>query len=440
MSGVQDLAERLLAAGESPPRAGRDPVNLPMIRNWLEALGDANPAYERDGVAPPAMIQVWTMRGLPPGVTAPEGEPGAGDPLGEMSVALDAAGFPNVVATDSEQEYHRPLRVGEQVSVRSRLESVTGPKRTSLGEGWFVTTRSTWFSGAEPVATMRFRILKYRNISGASRPDTAGLGTATDEGPATGEGPAAGGARAGVGGGAALRPVVTADTAFFWDGTAAGELRIQRCGECGALRHPPGPACPRCGALKQEHTVAAGTGTVHSFVVCHHPPVPGRRAPWTVGLIDLTEGVRMVGEVRSARPIAIGDPVRAEIVDGLPVWRPGVPVLEPLTLAVTPTLIISAALATRDLQDVHHDRDAAVRRGGRDIFLNILTTTGLVQRYVTDRLPGAVVRGVSIRLGTPCFAYDTLTFTGEVYPGGVVEVVGRTESGAHVTGKVQVST
>ncbi|MEV6302317.1 acyl dehydratase [Actinoplanes sp. NPDC051861] len=121
-------------------------------------------------------------------------------------------------------------------------------------------------------------------------------------------------------------------------------------------------------------------------------------------------------------------------------WRADVPVLPVWTLDVTPTVIISTALATRDFQNVHHDRDAAVRLGGRDIFVNILTTTGLVQRYVTDWAgPGCDVRSVAIRLGAPCFAYDTLTFTGELVSDGVVAVVGRTPSGVHVTGTVGIA-
>jgi uncharacterized OB-fold protein len=202
------------------------------------------------------------------------------------------------VATNSEQEYYRYLRPGEQLTVRSSLEGVTGPKQTALGEGWFVTTRSTWYAGDEAVAAMRFRVLKFR--------PTAPEGTA----------------------GEVLRPVVTADTAFFWDGTARGELRIQRCGGCGALRHPPGPMCPACGADKPEYVLAAGTGEVYSYVVHHHPPVPGHQAPFVVALVQLTEGVRMVGELLGADPeqVRIGMPVRAEFakVDGdltLPAWR-----------------------------------------------------------------------------------------------------------------------
>ncbi|WP_436536846.1 acyl dehydratase [Actinoplanes sp. HUAS TT8] len=102
-------------------------------------------------------------------------------------------------------------------------------------------------------------------------------------------------------------------------------------------------------------------------------------------------------------------------------------------------MIISSALATRDFQDVHHDRDAAVRRGSRDIFLNILTTTGLVQRYVTDWAgPDAVLRGLAIRLGAPCYAYDTLTFSGHARA-DVVTVAGRTAGGEHVSGTVRIA-
>ena len=117
-------------------------------------------------------------------------------------------------------------------------------------------------------------------------------------------------------------------------------------------------------------------------------------------------------------------------------------VLPQLVIEVTPTFVISSALATRDFQDVHHDRDAAVRRGSKDIFVNILTTTGLVQRLVTDWAgPTAVIRSIDIRLGAPCYAYDTLTLTGRVTEVAgaecVVDVVGRCSQGNHVTGTVR---
>ncbi|MGH3713169.1 MAG: acyl dehydratase [Micromonosporaceae bacterium] len=105
---------------------------------------------------------------------------------------------------------------------------------------------------------------------------------------------------------------------------------------------------------------------------------------------------------------------------------------------VTPTFVVSTALATRDFQDVHHDRDAAVARGSEDIFLNILTTTGLVQRYVTSWAgPDAVVREIALRLGAPCYAYDTLVFKGRA-EGETVSVVGSCRLGDHVTATVRV--
>src|SRR5207244_3505892 len=87
--------------------------------------------------------------------------------------------------------------------------------------------------------------------------------------------------------------------------------------------------------------------------------------------------------------------------------------LPELAIDVTPTFVISTAIATRDFQDVHHDRDKAVARGGKDIFINILTTTGLVQRYVTDWAGSdALVRKVDIRLGVPCYAGAALADAG----------------------------
>ena len=116
--------------------------------------------------------------------------------------------------------------------------------------------------------------------------------------------------------------------------------------------------------------------------------------------------------------------------------------LPELEIDVTPTFVIAAAIATRDFQDVHHDRDRAVERGGKDIFINILTTTGLVQRYVTDWAgPDAMVRKIAIRLGVPCYAGDKLTFSGGGEWRGqecVVEVTGRCSLGDHVTGTVHI--
>jgi hypothetical protein len=191
---------------------------------------------------------------------------------------------------------------------------------------------------------------------------------------------------------------------------------------------------------------------VYSYVVHHHPPVPGKTLPIVVALVELPEGVRMLGELIGTDPdkVEIGMPVRVAFdrVDDeltMPVWRAAEPgALPELTIEVTPTVVVSTALATRDFYPAHHDRDIAVQRGSKDIFLNILTTTGLVQRYVTDWAgPDAIVRGISVRLGVPCYAYDTLTFSGTVADeaggGQVVSVTGRCSLGDHVTGTARLA-
>jgi len=288
-------AERIKATGETAPRPGRDPVNQPMINNWVEAIGDANPRYLA-GEAPPAMAQVWTMGGL-----NPQRDPN--DPLHSMMTVLTEAGFTGVLGTNCEQTYARALQVGEEVTVTTRLESVVGPKQTGVGDGYFVTTRNIWRVAHEEVASMLFRVLKFvpKPREQGDQPDPAAW---------------------------VLRPQLNRDTEFFWEGTQAGELRIQKCAACGALRHPPGPSCPECHAHERTHVVASGRGTVFSYVVHRHPPVPGHELPILLLLVDLEEGTRMIGELVDCEPedIEIGMPVGVDFraIDDdltLPVWR-----------------------------------------------------------------------------------------------------------------------
>lgn len=118
--------------------------------------------------------------------------------------------------------------------------------------------------------------------------------------------------------------------------------------------------------------------------------------------------------------------------------------LPELAVELSPTTIIATAIASRDYQDVHHDRDLAVQRGSKDIFMNILSTNGFVGRFVTDWAgPDALIRKVSIRLGAPNYANDTMVMTGvvaEKHDDGVVEidVRGANSLGDHVTGRVTV--
>lgn len=114
------------------------------------------------------------------------------------------------------------------------------------------------------------------------------------------------------------------------------------------------------------------------------------------------------------------------------------------SLPLTPTTIVSTAIATRDWQDVHHDRDVARAAGSKDIFMNILTSNGLVEKFVADWAGhDAELRSIAIRLGAPAHPYDTLTFSGsvrEVADGiATLDVVGRVSLGDHVVGTVTVA-
>jgi acyl dehydratase len=118
--------------------------------------------------------------------------------------------------------------------------------------------------------------------------------------------------------------------------------------------------------------------------------------------------------------------------------------LPPLDVPITTTSIVAGAIASRDYQDVHHDSALAKQRGAKDIFMNILTTNGIVGRFVTDWAgPEALLRAVNIRLGSPNYPGDTMRLTGRVtaVDGAdvAVEVRGANSLGDHVTGTVRLS-
>jgi uncharacterized OB-fold protein/acyl dehydratase len=295
----ETLRERLDAwiGREGEPLVARDPVNQPMIRHWCDAVDDRNPAYTdaefasrslHGGiVAPPTMLQAWTMRGLAPREASSDGVA----PLGEVLRLLDGAGYTSVVATNCRQEYRRYLRLGDHLRVASRVVKVSAEKKTALGVGHFVDEEMIYRDAAgDEVARMTFRILKFKPPEAKVR----------DAAPAE---PARVARRP--------RPARNQDNAFFWEGIDAGELRIQRCTACQQLRHPPGPMCPHCQSLEWDTIAASGRGHVYSYVVAHHPPVPPFTYPNAIALIELEEGTRLVSNVVGIDPadLSVGLPV-----------------------------------------------------------------------------------------------------------------------------------
>jgi uncharacterized protein len=299
MTDIRESIAEITSTVVAKQRDARDPVNEPTIKTWVEALGDRNPIYTDEAaaraaghpglVAPPAMIQVWTMFGL-------SGERPTDDPMGPLMELFDGAGYVGVVATNCEQTYHRYLRPGEQVSVASEMRDVVGPKQTALGEGWFINQHITWRVGDEDVAEMAWRILKFK----PRESDTVGAAAVPAD----------------LDPDAMMRPALSRDTVFFWEGVAAHELRIQRRPD-GTLQHPPVPAVWQDKEQPTDYVVAAGKGTVYSFVVHHAPKVPGRTLPFVIALVELEEGVRMLGELRNVdhADVAIGMPVHATYID-----------------------------------------------------------------------------------------------------------------------------
>jgi uncharacterized OB-fold protein len=117
----------------------------------------------------------------------------------------------------------------------------------------------------------------------------------------------------------------------FWDACHDGRLSLQRCADCAAFWFPPGPLCPECLSDRWAWEVASGRGTIFSFVVMHRVYHPGFAAdvPYTVALIELSEGPRMVGNIapRMGDQVSVGAAVQVEFERvtaevSIPRWRP----------------------------------------------------------------------------------------------------------------------
>jgi len=329
MSGEPSLDDKLQAfvgQASGPPTKGRHPVNEPMITHWVEAMGDHNPVYvdaeaaEAAGfkgiIAPPTMLQAWIMRGLRASLVSDAareaGAATADAPSDQVMALLEEAGFTSVVATNCDQHYERPLVLGDLLEVSSVIDSISGEKQTGLGIGHFITNRLEYRDQrGELVATMRFRILKFK----------PGTGSAAKAALAATEDPAPRPLRP--------RPALTQDNSFFFEGARQHKLLIQRCSDCGTLRHPPRPSCAVCRSFDWDTLQASGKGTIFSFVVNHYPQVPAFDYPLVVALVELEEGTRLVANVSgiTRETAAIGMAVEAGFEDfddelSLPVFHP----------------------------------------------------------------------------------------------------------------------
>lgn len=284
-----------------------DNVNAPMIRQWCEVMGIDNPLYideeyakttEFGGiVAPPAMLQAWCLEGLnmnnyPPGSTDE-------NPYGVLK-QFEEHGFTSVVAVNSDLAFERYVTLNEKLYYTTKVEEISDQKATALGTGYFVTLIMQFHSethGDEKVGSLLFRVFKFKPAHQPSQQDNK-----SNDGPPK-----------------ILRskPGVSDDTAFFWDGVKAGELRVQKCNSCGELQHPPGPVCQYCQSDDLSYIVSSGKGELYSFVVMHYPEVPPFDYPNPIGLIELDEGARLIAGLKDVNKdeLKIGQRVEVSFTD-----------------------------------------------------------------------------------------------------------------------------
>jgi len=433
---------RALVGRKGRPQLARDAVNEATIRNWCDAIGEQSPVYTDAAVAarspyggivaPEAMLGVWTLVGNRPRETDPD------CPRSQVLKRLADAGYASVIGAHTEERYLRPLRPGERLSGTLSVVDVSELKTTGLGSGYFVTTLTEFANqDAEPVGEWKFRIFCFRPRE-PSADELTKKQAAKEQLARTPKHLLL-----------RPRPAVMRETAFFWEGCRARELRIQYCGGCSRLAHPPVVRCPACGSYELRYKVASGRATLYSFVEPVYPPMPFMSYPYVVGLVELAEGTRLLTNIVHCPPdlVKIGMELELVFVDTdpemtLPMFRPVQPLRNRETrnyddvaigdelplwpVDVTTRLVVAGALATRDFEDIHHEVAAARRVGMQDLFMNVLTSNGLCARYLREWAgPDARLAGIDVRLGVPNVVGDVMTLSASIAAKSIVDGRGR---------------
>jgi uncharacterized OB-fold protein/acyl dehydratase len=301
-----------------PPVTGRDPVNAPMIRQWCDATGESHSAYldaeaakqtlHGGIVAPPTMLQAWTMDGwsMHEGYDEPRNE------QQRLHNLLAQNGYTGVLGTNTEENYTRYLRLGEWITSTTTIEEISEEKATAVGIGYFITTRTHFENqDGDDLGSMIFRVLRFKPAE--QQPTTSDA--------TSGAMPAKP---------SRIKPPMGHDNAWWWERVAADDvIPIQRCTNCQKLRHPPRPMCDDCGSQKFDSIDASGKATIHTYTVIHHPQVPGYEYPIIAIIVDLEEGERMASTLVECSPedVLLGMAVEAVIhedEDGfkIPFFRP----------------------------------------------------------------------------------------------------------------------
>jgi uncharacterized OB-fold protein len=276
----------------SAPTRGLDDVNAAMIRHYAEVLGDENPVYSDAAfatesskgsiIAPPTMLQVWSMEGYPMCQTPKV------DTQRELHQAFDDQGFTGVLGTNTTSEYLRDLVPGDQVTSHCVINSISEQKATARGIGYFIETLYTFTDqNGDTVGTVVFRVLKFipNDSNSASSDDSS------DEGmPAAPH---------------RIHSPRGHDNQWWWEAVDNGVVLIQRCKSCQTLRHPPRPMCGECQSLEWDSIESSLEGEVFSFTQLHYPKFPGYPQPLICAVISLAEGTRIVSNLVGVEPEAV---------------------------------------------------------------------------------------------------------------------------------------
>jgi uncharacterized protein len=271
-----------------PPTPARDDVNVAMIRQWTEIIGDTNPAYtdaqwaassaRGKTIAPPAMMYVWGQEGF--AVTT--GRPP--DAQADLVSLFNKHGYTGVLGTNVKQEYFREVSPGDNVVMAMVIDNISERKTTGRGPGYFFETLATFTNQhGEKIGTQRFKVLKFipqEQPAAAASADTLQVPTriASPRGH---------------------------DNKWWWEACDAGKVLIQRCKSCQTLRHPPRPMCGQCQSMEWDSIESTLDGEILSHTELHHPKVPGYQYPLVCAVIKLAEGTNIVANVVGCEPSAV---------------------------------------------------------------------------------------------------------------------------------------
>lgn len=257
-----------------------DDVNMPMIRQWAEVMGETNPAYldaewaatssRGKTIAPPAMMYVWGQEGFQ--VTRGR----APNAMSNLVAKFNEHGYTGVLGTNVQQEYFKEASLGDTIVMQMTIDNISERKMTGRGPGYFFETLTTFTDQkGEEIGTQRFKVLKFvpqEQPAAAASEDKLEIPTRI------------------------ISPRGH-DNGWWWDACDEGKVLIQRCKSCQTLRHPPRPMCGECQSMEWDSIESSLDGEIMSYTALRHPKIPGYPTDPICAVIKLGEGTNIVSNI-----------------------------------------------------------------------------------------------------------------------------------------------